>query len=212
MHNFFDIYGSAGFWVLIIVSMLLFTGLGVYTVFRRRARTREAWNQLAMRTGLTLEPGSFMIPPRLTGEFRRRPASLTTYTRGSGRTTTYYTQVTLTVQNNAGGGLRLTPQGFLSGLGKALGMQDVEVGDERFDKHFVIHSQPPEFAPNILADSMLRDSLLKLSRDATVELSSSSLSYIESVLQTDVDYLESVFNTMSDLAGKIDGSGQRAKF
>ena len=40
---------------------------------------------------------------------------------------------------------------MLSALGRALGMQDVEVGDGEFDEQFVVKSQPEQFAHTVLA-------------------------------------------------------------
>jgi hypothetical protein len=210
-----DLLNTNGTLIIIgffILMNAVFIGLAIYGVYRRRIRTREAWDQLAMRTGLSLEPGNLITPPKLSGEYRRRPAVLTTYTRGSGRSSTTYTLITLTVQNSGGGALKLTPQGLLDGIGKALGIQDVTIGDERFDKHFEIRSQPADFAMAALDDGMLRDGLIRLSGRFVVALNGTSLTYTEPRLLFDVDNLEMLFNILSDLADKLDGGSRKSAF
>jgi len=201
-----------------VAFSLLFTVVVAVFAFmvstRRMQAVRESWQSLSMRTGLSYQPGSFLVMPSLTGEFRRRPLTLNTYTRSTGKSSVTYTRVIVGLKSPAAGTLALSPEGFLSGLGKALGMQDVQVGSERFDKSFMVKGNPPEFATGVLGDPNLQDALARVRESHTfnLELSGQSITYTEVGLLRDTDFLESLFNTLNDLADKVDGGAKSGMF
>jgi len=172
----------------------------------------EKWDQLAMSTGLTLDRGSWLTKPRLSGEYRRYPIELTTYTRRHGKSSTTYTIISLYV-TSSGRMLKISPSGALrEAIGKALGMEDVQIGNEEFDKNFNIKSHPPEFVTELLGfDVILREDIAKMRTSGWFELAldNQKLTYRRVGVETDPDRLEALFNTLSNLAGKIDGSGNR---
>lgn len=63
-------------------------------------------------------------------------------------------------------GFRFTlyQSGFFSGLGRALGMQDVEIGDPAFDDAFVVKGNDESKVVALLADPALREMLASLPR------------------------------------------------
>lgn len=198
------------FWVLFIAFIIV----SILINFRRTQATREVWQTIAMRTGLTLQPGSLLVRPALNGEYRRRALVMNTFTRGTSKSKTVYTRITLSVSNSGGGRLTLSPEGFLSGLGKSLGMQDIPIGSERFDKSFMIRSAPPEFAQTLLGDSMMQDSLLQLKEQASYELSldGGGLTFTARGVLRDSDFIVSIFNAMSDLADRVEGDIRKPMF
>jgi hypothetical protein len=104
--------------------------------------------------------------------------------------------------------LSISSSGVLTeALGKAFGMQDVQIGNEEFDKRFTVKSQPPEFAVELLGgDLVLCDSIAKLKSGwFELKVEGSQLAYREIGRETDPDRLEAMFNTLNDLAEKIDG-------
>jgi hypothetical protein len=186
--------------------------LAIALSYRQRQVMLERWDQLAMRTGLILERGSWLVKPRVTGQYRRRGLDLTTYTRSHGKSSTTYTLITLQISNNRGG-ITLSPSGALAGaITKALGMQDIQIGNEEFDKRFTVKSQPPEFAIDILgSDPMLCDSITRLKTGwFELKIEGVLLAYREVGRETNPDRLESMFNTLSDLADKVDPRGKGA--
>jgi len=50
----------------------------------------------------------------------------------------------------------LSREGLLSRIGKLLGMEDIQVGDEAFDRAFVVKSNQPDRVRELLADGELR--------------------------------------------------------
>ena len=51
----------------------------------------------------------------------------------------------------------LSNEGFLSSIGKLLGMQDIVVGDRYFDDRFLIEGNIPEKIKLLLADDRIRE-------------------------------------------------------
>ena len=149
--EFFDIP------VIVIALIALFMIVPLLLSYRQRQVMIERWDRLAMRTGLTLDRGSWLIKPQLSGEYRRHPIELTTYTRRHNKSSTTYTLITLTI-TNSGQKLKISSSGVLrETIGKIFGAQDVHIGNEEFDKRFNIQSQPPELAVDLLmGDVILR--------------------------------------------------------
>ncbi len=193
--------------VLVIVAVALI----IFFAARRQRAVLEAWDQLSLRTGLLLERGKgIRRRASLSGDYRRRPLTLTTYVVDSGESSAIYTLISAGVQNSAGGFFQLSPAGILSKLGEALGIQDVKIGDDAFDQRYVVKSKPPEFALGLLGESdMLRHDLMaKVKKNAVIKLEGRQLTYTCIGQEKDVDYLEALFNLLCDIADRVDGSAE----
>lgn len=205
---------TCGMPFIFILFFAAIVGLSVFFAYWQRQKMLEQWDQLAMRTGMTLDRGSWLVKPRLSGEYRRHSMDLTTYTVSHGRSSTTYTLITLNLTSSRGM-LNLSPSGVLGGaITKALGMQDVQIGNEEFDKRFTIKSEPPEFADEILGgDLILCDSIARLKSGwFELKVEGSQMHYREVGRETNPDRLEAMFNTLSDLANKIDGQKSKGAF
>jgi hypothetical protein len=88
------------------------------------------------------------------------------------------------------------------------------MGSERFDTTFVVRGKPPELARTAFGDPMVQDGLIRLRERArfNLELSANALVYTERGLPSDNDYLAEVFNTLSDLADRLDGGSKSSLF
>ena len=94
----------------------------------------EAWRPVAQARGLALDVEATRMAGRVDGIYVEVDAQL----RGQQRWTVF----TARFDRPLGVGLKLTRQGALSGIGKLLGMQDIEVGDPLFDARFVVKGAP----------------------------------------------------------------------
>lgn len=208
MDDLLAFLAACGMPFLFVAFPIIVMALFAFVAYRQRQKMIEKWEQLAIHTGLTLERGSWLEKPRVSGEYRRHPIELTTYTRRHGKSSTTYTLITLTVPSG-GRMLRISPSGALrEAIGKALGMQDVQIGNEEFDKNFNIKSHPPEFAAELLEfDVILREDIAGMRSSGWFELAldSQKLTYREVGTEMDPDRLEALFNILSSLADKIDG-------
>lgn len=81
----------------------------------------------------------------VSGDYRGGPLKIWHFTRGSGKNSTPYIGMRLGVNNPRGLTFKFHEEGFLSGIGKTFGMEDVQVGDSRFDDEFIVKCSDPEF-------------------------------------------------------------------
>jgi hypothetical protein len=189
---------------MLFIGGLLTLGFGAAYFGRRRLR--NAWGELAARTGLALEPGSLFVAPRVTGTYRSHPLTLETFTRGSGKSRTTYTRIVLFVQNPANVYLALYQESVFSKIGKFFGMKDVQVGDEEIDRRFIIKSQPESFAASLATSISLRQRLLE-ARKLNVEVDGREVTFEQVGLLTDGEYLRFLFDLLCDLADRVERLG-----
>ena len=180
--------------ILIIVVMLIFgVGISCYSLQSRR----RAWSELAARTGLTFESGSFWGTPTVTGTYRG--LTLDTFTRSSGKSSTTYTRIVLFVNNQANLYLAMYEETIFSKIGKFFGTQDIQIGDDEFDRRFMIKGQPEEDVTRLLNDSTLRTKIMA-ARSLNIEVDGRELHFEERYVNLDLDYTQSLFDLLTDIA------------
>jgi len=84
-------------------------------------------------------------PTRLAGDYRGGRVELWHFSRSSGKSSTPYIGLRLYVDNPRGLSFQIYKEGVFSKIGKTFGMEDIEVGDPRFDKEFVVKCSDPGF-------------------------------------------------------------------
>lgn len=123
----------------IFVSILLLT-------LRQRRKVREYFSVFAgkLACAASIPEGFFGGFPSITGTYRKRSLHVFMFTRSSGsgknRRSTTYTAFTLDVRNPDGFEFHIYEQGFFSTLWTKFGMQDIQIGDEAFDKEYIVKS------------------------------------------------------------------------
>ena len=188
---------------LLIVGILVLFAVLAY--LGRRAR-QQAWSELAARTGLTFESGGLFSPMRITGAYRGHALTLDTFTRSSGKSSTTYTRIRMSVNNPSALSLAIYDENVLSKLGKALGMQDVQVGDDELDRRFTFKGQPEPVLASLLTSVGLRQKLLE-ARSVHVEAKGQEVYWQHRGAESNADYLQFLFDLLSDLAEAVDGAG-----
>ena len=103
----------------------------------------ESWSNVARRLRLNFQPGSLMLDRYMTGTIDGFGIAVQTITRGSGKHSSKYTMYRLTFPQTLPARFSVTKQGFVSGITKAFGAQDIEVGDPMFDNLFMIKGRNP---------------------------------------------------------------------
>ncbi len=192
-----------------LIPLLFFVGLIALSfaiAYFSQQRISRAWGELAERAGLTCEARGFLQSPRVSGVYRGRPLVLDTYTTGSGRNRTTYTRITLDVRNPANGSFALYNETVFSKIGKVLGMQDIQTGDEELDKHYIIKGQPPSFTLSVLNSIGVRQKLQQI-RSINVQLSGDDLRFVQIGVLTNVEQLQSVIDFLGDVAEIVDRAG-----
>jgi len=101
-------------------------------------KTKEAWAEAASRLGFRYAPGSWTSSASICGLRNGISVTVDTVSRGSGNSRTTYTRYRARYPKRLGLGLKLTREGFFSGVGKFFGSQDIEVGDTMFDQDVMV--------------------------------------------------------------------------
>ena len=98
----------------------------------------EIWRNLSAEIGASYVAGGFMRPDRVEASHGRWTVTLDTYAVSTGRTVIVYTRMRAPYVNPGGFRFTIYRRGVFSNIAKFLGMQDVEVGDDEFDRDFII--------------------------------------------------------------------------
>jgi hypothetical protein len=116
----------------------------------------EAWAALAREINARHEQGGWWKGDRVVAEVGNWQITLDTYTESNGETSTTYTRMRAPYVNADGFRFRIYRASIFTGLGKLLGMQDLEIGDRAFDEQFVIQSNNPTKVVQFLSNPRLR--------------------------------------------------------
>ena len=98
----------------------------------------EIWRQLCNEIGAQYVEGGLWKGNKVQAHCGQWTVTLDIYTQSDGKTTTVYTRLRAPYVNKDGFRFTIYRKSIFSGLGKLLGMQDVEVGYPEFDEVFII--------------------------------------------------------------------------
>jgi hypothetical protein len=119
---------------------------------------KEIWRLLSEQTGAEfVEGGFFSGPDKVVAQYGEWTITLDTYTVSTGKTSTTYTRMRAPYVNAGGFRFSIYRSGIFSELGEFLGFQDVEIGNEDFDKAFVIKSSDEDKVRELLAEPRIRE-------------------------------------------------------
>ncbi|WP_269539696.1 hypothetical protein [Cerasicoccus fimbriatus] len=100
-------------------------------------------------------------PYYIEGGYRGRHLKIYNFTRGSGKNSSPYHAVRVTLNRSTDLTFKLGVEGFFSKIGKAVGMQDIQTGDPAFDETFVVKCNDTGFVHGALLPE-IRQSLLSV--------------------------------------------------
>jgi len=128
-----------------------FVGFAIWMAVVQQRKARAQMTALAGRFHLEFRQppaAGFGVrpPPTVEGTHRGRTVRFFTYTTGSGKSRTNWCAVAAAAAGAGTFTLDLFPQNFLTRIGVALGMQDLQVGDPAFDPLFIVKSNDPAYA------------------------------------------------------------------
>lgn len=113
----------------------------------------EIWSQVADEINGEFIDGGFWGKSQLRYHHREWTIVLDVYNNSE----TAYTRLRAPFINKDGFHFKLYPESFFSTFGKALGMQDIEIGDYFFDNEFIIKSNSQEKVTKLLDSQPLRE-------------------------------------------------------
>ena len=116
----------------------------------------EIWRQVANEVGGRFHEGGWMAQSAVQARTDDWIITLDTYTQSTGNVHTTYTRLRAPYFNPEGFRFEIYRTGPFTGLGKALGMEDIEVGHKRFDDDFVIKSTRPRRVRRLFDNRKIR--------------------------------------------------------
>jgi hypothetical protein len=130
-----------------------------------------------------------------------------TITRGSGKSRTTYTVVDMSAPSPVQGTLKIAREGFFSKIGKTVfGTQDIQAGDEAFDKAVIVKGSDEAAVKGLLSSSALRDAILRaITTYPTLEIANGELKFERQGLIKDVEFYRSLISSMSEVAKAMGG-------
>jgi len=117
----------------------------------------EIWKQLCSQTGAEYSPGGFLKGDKVRVMHGEWTITLDTFTVSSGKSVVIFTRLRAPFVNPDKFQFTIYRRGFFSDIGKHLGMQDVVVGHEDFDRDFIIKGSDVEKLRALFANARLRE-------------------------------------------------------
>ena len=117
---------------------------------------KEIWRQLSTEVHGKFHEGGLLSGSAVQARTRDWIITLDTYTTGDGKTNQTFTRLRAPYFNPEGFRFEIYRASVFSGLGKSLGMQDIEVGHPRFDEAFVIKSNSPRRVRRLFDNEKIR--------------------------------------------------------
>ncbi len=126
---------------------------------------KEIWKQLSLQLeNSEYIEGGFLKSDKIVARIKNWIVTLDTYTVSTGQTTIIYTRIRAPYVNKDGIRFKIYKSGIFSGMGAALGMQDIEVGNPEFDEAFVIKGNNEEKIKELFKSLQLQKLMLMQSR------------------------------------------------
>jgi hypothetical protein len=116
---------------------VLIIGIIIWVIISRQKQA-EAWRQFASELGAEFIEGGFFRAGKVQAGVKDWTITLDTYSVSSGDSSTVYTRMRAPLHNKDGFQFTVFRTGLISKLDKALGAQDIDIGDPDFDRDFVI--------------------------------------------------------------------------
>lgn len=130
---------------------------------------KEIWKSLSEQIGSQFIEGGFFSADKVVARVKDWTVTLDTHTVSTGKSNTTYTRMRAPYVNKDGFSFKIYRKSIFSGLGKALGGQDVEVGFPEFDEDFIIKGNDEYKLRTLFANSKIRQ-LIELQPDICLEI------------------------------------------
>lgn len=117
----------------------------------------EIWRKLSDELGAPFVEGGWCKADRVEARHGEWAVTLDTYTQSTGKSTIVYTRMRAPYVNPDGFRFTIYRRGPFSSVGKLLGMQDVEIGDEVFDRDFIIKGNDEAKLRHLFSNPALRE-------------------------------------------------------
>jgi hypothetical protein len=121
---------------------------------------KEVWRQLSDQIGGRFVDGGMWKGDKVEATHGEWTVTLDTYAVSTGKTVVVFTRMRAPYVNPSGFRFTIYRRGVFSDIGKRLGMQDIEIGDEAFDRDFIVKSGDESQVRSLLSDVKLRELMM----------------------------------------------------
>jgi hypothetical protein len=188
---------------IIVILIIAFLAYDFYQRFYKPGLSMKQWPELASRTGLSYEPPvgawSNRRQAQVAGKYRGYELKLDVTKVIPGAVddgiATYNTRVVLSPPYRVSGTLALQSKWLFSREG-------LKIGDEQFDRRFVIESQPKDFVARVFASPELRRRFLQ-AKPRQFKLSALGLRLETKGIESDVNSLHGLLDLACDVADTV---------
>jgi hypothetical protein len=118
---------------------------------------KEIWSQLSSEIGARYVDGGFWKGDKVQADHDEWIVTLDTYAVSTGKATIVFTRMRAPYVNPGGFQFTVYRKGMFSGIGKMLGMQDIEIGDESFDRDFIVKGNDETRVRELLSNQKIRE-------------------------------------------------------
>lgn len=129
---------------------------------------KEAFERIASEIGGRFIEGSLFKSPRIEVPWRLGHIYIDTYTQSTGQSAVTYTRVRCAYKTDHPFDMKVYKKGAFSNMGKALGMQDIEIGQSEFDESFIIKGDDERLIRAVLNQYNLQNALMALPKTTLV--------------------------------------------
>lgn len=167
-----------------IFPFLILAGIvmAIIGALRHRNAYRVAWTAAAEELGLQIEQANFLTSPKIRGSVGAFGATVETASSGSNNNTYTRYRVTYPSLNM---GLSLRSENPFTKITRFFGVQDVEVGDRRFDDTFQVQADSEELIRAFLTPGR-REALIRLIASyGNVTITDDTIKYDKGKVETD---------------------------
>jgi hypothetical protein len=118
---------------------------------------QEVWQQLAHEMKADFVDGGFWGKTKVQAQFKQWTITLDTYTVSTGKSSVTYTRLRAPYVNPDNFRFTVYRRSIFTGIALFFGAQDIEIGDDWFDKEFVIKSNDPAKAIAFFGNPRVRE-------------------------------------------------------
>jgi hypothetical protein len=171
---------------------------------------KEIWRQLSEEISARYVKGTFWKGDKVQATHDEWIVTLDTYAVSTGKVVIIFTRMRAPYVNPGGFRFTVHRKGVFSGLAKKLGMQDIEIGDEEFDRDFIIKATDEPRVRELLSNRKIRD-LIALQPDLQFSVKDDEgwfgphfpegvdeLSFVARGVVTDIERLKRMYELFSE--------------
>lgn len=140
-----------------IVFIAAIAGIIFYVSNSAIKANRQKWQNAANQLKLSFNAGGGSRIGTISGGITGHKVTIGTFTRGSGNSSQTYTKYTLEYRDRIPVDFKMVTQGLRHSVGKAFGLQDIEVGDKAFDDQILLQGAQPEAVVEWLRPGLRND-------------------------------------------------------